>query len=329
MTTLRRMSTAKSRRGRPRSVGLALGAGGARGLAHIGVIKALARAGIPIDCIAGTSSGALVGAIYAAGQLENFEAQVRDYEWTDVLTMFDPVWPRSGLMSGRKALDRLAAGLREWRIEDLAIPFSAVAVDLVSGEEIHIREGRVIDAIRASVSIPGIFVPLRRGRQLLVDGAVRNPVPVSALGELGADVRVAVNLHHEPVREIIHASPRSSESARPMIATRVGDAIESGLARFRRKGRARKPPNGDESVPNLFEILTASMTLIEYELARHRLATDPVDVVIEPDVHGIRSFEFHKARQAIEAGEAAGEARVDALRRQLRKRLPALRRARG
>ncbi len=326
---MRQMSTAKSRRARRRSVGLALGAGGARGLAHIGVIKALTRAEIPIDCIAGVSSGALVGAIYAAGQLENFERQVRQYEWTDVLAMFDPVWPRSGLMSGSKGLDRLAAGIREWKIEDLAIPFSAVAVDLVSGEEIHIREGPVIDAVRASVSIPGIFVPQRRGRQLLVDGAVRNPVPVSALAELGADVRVAVNLHHELVREIIQTGARRAPSSRPIIATRVGEAIESGLARFRKRGRARKPANDDESLPNLFEIMTASMSLIEYELARHRLATDPVDVVIEPDVHGIRSFEFHKARQAIQAGEAAGEAGIEPLRRHLRRRLPVLRRARG
>jgi NTE family protein len=326
---MRRMSTAKSRRTRRRSVGLALGAGGARGLAHIGVIKALTRAEIPIDCITGVSSGALVGAIYAAGQLENFERQVRQYEWTDVLAMFDPVWPRSGLMSGSKGLDRLAAGIREWKIEDLAIPFSAVAVDLVSGEEIHIREGPVIDAVRASVSIPGIFVPQRRGRQLLVDGAVRNPVPVSALAELGADVRVAVNLHHELVREIIQTGARRAPGSRPIIATRVGEAIESGLARFRKRGRARKPANDDESLPNLFEIMTASMSLVEYELARHRLATDPVDVVIEPDVHGIRSFEFHKARQAIQAGEAAGEAGIEPLRRHLRRRRPVLRRARG
>ncbi len=323
------MSTAKSRRTRRRSVGLALGAGGARGLAHIGVIKALTRAEIPIDCIAGVSSGALVGAIYAAGQLENFERQVRQYEWTDVLAMFDPVWPRSGLMSGSKGLDRLAAGIREWKIEDLAIPFSAVAVDLVSGEEIHIREGPVIDAVRASVSIPGIFVPQRRGRQLLVDGALRNPVPVSALAELGADVRVAVNLHHELVREIIQTGARRAPSSRPIIATRVGEAIESGLARFRKRGRTPKPANDDESLPNLFEIMTASMSLVEYELARHRLATDPVDVVIEPDVHGIRSFEFHKARQAIQAGEAAGEAGIEPLRRHLRRRLPVLRRSRG
>jgi len=332
---MRRMSSAKSRRARRRSLGLALGAGGARGLAHIGVIKALTSAGIPIDSIVGTSSGALVGAIYAAGQLENFERQVRHYEWTDVLTMFDPVWPRSGLMSGNKGLERMAAGLREWRIEDLAIPFSAVAVDLVSGEEIHIREGPVIDAIRASASIPGIFVPQRRGRKLLVDGAVCNPVPVSALEELGAQIRVAVNLHHQPVREIIQTGTHPHGERRPRIASRVGDAIETGLARFRKRGRSTSGArgqgdgNGDEGVPNLFEILTASMSVIEYELARHRLATDPVDVVIEPDVHGIRAFEFHKARQAIEAGEAAVASCLDDLRRQLRRRLPALRRVRG
>jgi len=331
---MRRMSSAKSRRARRRSLGLALGAGGARGLAHIGVIKALNAADIPIDSIVGTSSGALVGAIYAAGQLENFEREVRHYEWTDVLTMFDPVWPRSGLMSGRKGLERMAAGLREWRIEDLAIPFAAVAVDLVSGDEIHIREGPVIDAIRASVSIPGIFVPQRHGRRLLVDGAVRNPVPVSALEELGAQIRVAVNLHHQPVREIIQTAQPHGQR-RPRIASRVGDAIETGLARFRKRGGSSPVADGDangdsdEGMPNLFEILTASMTVIEYELARHRLATDPVDVIIEPDVHGIRSFEFHKARQAIAAGEAAVESRLDDLRRQLRRRLPSLRRARG
>jgi len=320
------MPAASRSRTRRRSVGLALGAGGARGLAHIGVIKRLIRHEIPIDCVVGTSSGALVGAIYAAGQLENFEQQVRSYEWTDVLAMFDPVWPRSGILSGKRAMERLAASLTEWRIEDLAIPFAALAVDLVSGDEILIREGPVTDAIRASMSIPGIFVPQRQGKRLLVDGAVRNPVPVSALSEFDADVRVAVNLHHQPVREIIQTR-RVGAARRPTVATRVGDAVESGLARFRKRGR-RADQNGDEAIPNLFEILTASTTLIEYELARHRLAIDPVDVVIEPDVHGIRAFEFHKARQAISAGEHAADESLEALRRQMRRRLPSLRRAR-
>ena len=311
-------------RPRKRSLGLALGAGGARGLAHIGVLRALTRAGIAVDCIVGTSSGALVGALYAAGQLENFERQVRDYEWTDVLAMWDPVWPRSGLMSSTRALERLAGLVGDWNIEDLALPFAAVSVDLVSGEEVLIRRGRVIDAVRASISIPGIFVPQRVGRRLLVDGAIRNPVPVSALGELGADVRVAVNLHHDPAHEIV-SLPKRRPGGRQTIASRVSDAIDSRLGRFRRRGR-RSPPNGSRDMPNLFEILTATMSVIEYELAQYRLARDPVDVVIEPEVRGIRAFEFHKARQAIAAGERATEASLDEIRQKLARRMRARRR---
>ena len=315
-------------RRRTRSVGLALGAGGARGLAHIGVLKKLAEADVPIDAIAGTSSGALVGAIYAAGQLENFERQVRQFEWTDVLAMWDPVWPRSGIMSGTRALESLAGVVGDWKIEDLPIPFAAVSVDLVTGEEVLIRRGRVLDAIRASISIPGIFVPRRQGKRLLVDGAICNPVPVSVLQELGADVRIAVNLHHDPVREIV-ALP--SVRRRPTIAGRVSDVIDSRLARFRSKARprrktsqpARSTSNGDDDgdVPNLFEILTASMSVIEYELAQHRLARDPVDVIVEPDVHGIRAFEFHKGKQAIAAGIKAAEERLPEIERQLKRRL--------
>lgn len=319
-----------SPKGRSRQVGLALGAGGARGLAHIGVLQVLTEAGIPIDSVVGTSSGALVGAVYAAGQLENFERQVRDYEWTDVLAMWDPVWPRSGIMSGSKALERLAGLVGEWQVEDLAVPFGAVTVDLVTGDEILMRRGRVADAVRASISVPGVFVPLRQGRRLLVDGAIRNPVPVSALGEMGADFRIAVNLHHDPVREIV--SGPSVRSGRPTIAARVSDAIDTRMARFRRKGKTRPPANGGNandgkgSVPNMFEILMASMSVIEYELAQHRLARDPADVLIEPDVHGIRAFEFHKAKSAIAAGRKAAEQQLPEIQRLLRKRRPRRRR---
>jgi NTE family protein len=180
-------------------------------------------------------------------------------------------------------------------------------VDLVTGEEVLIRSGRVIDAVRASISIPGIFVPYRSGSRILVDGALRNPVPVSALEDLGADVRVAVNLHHAPVREISRPSRAAdrASSSRRRIRTRVSEALERGRARLR--GAPRPPPGTpesaeDETAPNLLEILTASMSVLEYELARHRLRHDPVDLVIEPDVHGIRTFEFQKARQAIAAG---------------------------
>lgn len=295
----------------PPSVGLALGAGGARGFAHLGVLRRLVHAGIQVDAVVGTSIGAVVGAMYAAGQLENFSRQVLALEWHDVLRMFDPVWPRSGLMSGDRAVDWLTGMVGDWRIEDLAVPFAAVSVDLVSGDEIVIREGRVIDALRSSISIPGVFVPHRVGDRLLVDGALRNPVPVSALDAFDVDVRIAVNLHSQPVREIL--TPSEGRRIRPPLPARVVDAIEGRLARFRRE-RGPAPPEDASRAPNLFEILTASMSTLEYELARFRLAAEAVDVVLTPDVRAIRTFEFHKGAEAIAAGETEANVRLEEVR---------------
>lgn len=323
------MPARRKRRARRRTVGLALGAGGARGIAHIGVLRAFAKAEIPIDAIVGTSVGALIGAVYAAGQLENFERWVRKFDWPDVLRLFDPVWPRSGLISGTRALDQLAEVMGDWKIEDLAIPFAAVSIDLITGEEILMREGRVLDAIRASISIPGIFVPHRMGRRLLVDGALRNPVPVSHLEEMGSDVRVAVNLHAQPVREIMRSKKARDGSTPGTISAQLINLVDRRLARFRRRGHRSRATDDGQVEPNLFEILTASMTVLEHELARHRLAREPVDVVIGPDVHSIRSFEFHKARKAIHAGLIATEKHLPEIRKALERRGPRRRYRRG
>lgn len=298
-----------------KKLGLALGAGGARGLAHAGVLFGLADAGISVDAIAGTSSGALVGALWATGQLEVFERELRGLELADLIGYVDPVWPRAGLLSGERATAYLRGLIGDWRIEDLPIPFAAVAVDLVTGEEIWIRTGRLLDAVRASISLPGILVPVRQGARLLVDGALRNPVPVAALDALGADVKVAVNLHAQRVREL---EPRAR--TRPVLS-RIGDALENGLARFRRKPRT--PAEAEPELPagpNLIEILTASMSVLEHEIARHRLAREPVDVVLSPDVRGIRAFEFHKAPRAVAAGRRELEARLPEIRAALARR---------
>ena len=310
----------RRRVGRSLRLGIALGAGGARGLAHIGVLQALAEAGIPVGAIAGTSSGALVGAIYAAGQLENFEQRMRELRWNEVLSLFDPAFPRSGLVSAVRVLERFAPGLGDLRIEDLPIPFAAISVDLVTGQEMVIRHGRLFDAIRASISIPGIFVPRLAHGQLLVDGALRNPVPVSALAALGADVSVAVNLHQHPVRELsIHR--RRGTTRRAALRARLSDMFEEGAARLRRRPRAAEPdaPPENESLPNLFEILTASMSVLEYELAQHRLARERVDVIIEPDLEGIRAYDFHKAARAIQSGRRAAETATRTIERALRR----------
>jgi NTE family protein len=254
-------------------VGLALGAGGARGLAHVGVLQGLAAAHIPVHAIAGTSIGALVGAVWAAGQLERFEATVRALDWSDSVRLFDPTWRRAGLFAGERAAELIRGFVGDWRIEDLPVPFAAVAVDLVSGEEVWIRNGRVVDAVRASLSVPGVFTPVRSGERLFVDGALRNPVPVSVLGELGAEARIAVNLHARAGRD----APATSE-------------------------------------PRLLDVLGASMMVVEQELARHRLAREPADVVLEPDVRGLRTFDLHKAAGAIGAGREELERRLGEIR---------------
>jgi len=298
-----------------KKLGLALGAGGARGIAHAGVLFALHDAGVPIDAIAGTSIGALVGALWATGQLEIFERELRGLELSDLWSYVDPVWPRAGLLSGERATAYLRGLIGDWRIEDLPIPFTAVAVDLVTGEEIWIRSGKLLDAVRASISLPGIFVPVRQGERLLVDGALRNPVPVSALDPLGVDVKVAVNLHASPVREL-----ELRARARPVLS-RLGGAIETGLARLRRQPVTPAEPEPElEAAPNLIEILTASASVLEHEIAKHRLAREPVDVVLAPDVRGIRSFEFHKGPHAVAAGRAELLAKLPEIKAALARR---------
>ncbi|MFI5316127.1 MAG: patatin-like phospholipase family protein [Myxococcota bacterium] len=306
-----------AQRGERKRLGLALGAGGARGIAHAGVLLGLEEAGIAVDAIAGTSIGALVGALWATGQLEVFERDLRATELSDLVRYLDPVWPRSGLFSGERATEYLRSLVGDWRIEDLPISYAAVAVDLVSGEEVWIRSGKLLDAIRASISLPGILVPVRQGARILVDGAIRNPVPLSPLEELGAEVRVAVNLHSQPVREF---EPRA---ARRRMVSRIGDVFESGLAALRGRPPAagdREPEPEPPAGPNIVEIITASMSVLEHEIARHRLAHEPVDVVLTPDVRGIRSFEFHKAARAISAGRKELEAKLPEVRAALRKR---------
>jgi NTE family protein len=303
-------------RGERKRLGLALGAGGARGLAHIGVLEGLAAAGIEVDAIAGTSSGALVGAVWATGQLEVFTRDLRaTTDLSDLVRYLDPVWPREGLLSGARAMEYLHSLIGDWKIEDLPIPYAAVAVDLVSGEEVWLRSGRLLDAVRASISLPGIFVPARLDTRVLVDGAIRNPVPVSALEPLRVDVRVAVNLHSQPVREL---EPRSR---RPSMVSRVGAVFENGLARLR--GREVTPeaePEPEAAGPNMLEVITASMSVLEHEIAKHRLAREPVDVVLTPDMRGIRAWEFHKVDMAVSAGRAELDAKLPELRARLRPR---------
>ncbi len=183
------------RRSKPRCIGLALGGGAARGWAHVGVLEALDAAGIVPQCIAGTSIGALVGAVHASGGIDGVRSLVESIDWRRMLSLVDPVLPRTGLIDGRRLEELVRAHVRESRIEDLPIPFRAVATDLTHASEVVFDQGDVAEAVRASVSVPGLFTPVRLEDRTLVDGGLLNPVPVSVARKMGADFVIAVDIN--------------------------------------------------------------------------------------------------------------------------------------
>jgi NTE family protein len=176
-----------------KKIGLALGSGSARGWSHIGVIRVLQEARIDIDVVCGSSIGALVGGAFASGQLDQLEKMAREFVWSDLLGLLDVPIPRSGLINGDKVENYFRARMSDRNIEDLPMPFAAVATDLASSEEVWLRKGSLIEAIRSSISIPGMLTPSMKDGRLLVDGGLVDPIPVSLCRALGADLVIAVN----------------------------------------------------------------------------------------------------------------------------------------
>lgn len=295
-------------------IGLALGSGSARGLAHLGVIRALAEAGIEPHCIAGTSMGALVGAIHAAGKLDALAATFRTFDWKKTVSFFDVVLPKSGLIDGAKVDELVRHHIHADAVEDLPMPFAAVATDLASGEEVVLRDGDVIEAVRASISVPGIFTPVRRDGRLLVDGGLTDPVPVSAARALGADYVIAVDLNHEIV------AGKNLKPLRPQAAP-ARDGV-NGFARWAEEQRralrdlkawlfAHVPGGGaqlarwasaEEPTPNVFEVLLASINIMETRITQTRLRLERPDLLIRPPLGHIRFLEFSRAEEIIEIG---------------------------
>jgi NTE family protein len=265
---------------RPR-IGIALGAGSARGWAHIGVLRALTKEGIEPDVVCGTSIGALVGAVYANDTLPQLEEWVLALTWRRVMSYFDISFS-SGLLKGGKLFDYLRGGLLEKRIEDLRRPFAAVATDLANGREVWLREGMVAEAVRASIAMPGLFTPYLQGDRLLVDGALVNPVPVSLARALDADFVIAVDL-----------SSRSD-----------------GRNLARAEGRKAK-------TPGMVEVITSGLNIMSTRITRARMAGEPADAVIQPRLGGLGLLEYHRAAEAIAEGRAATQLAIPGIQRAL------------
>ncbi|GIU05873.1 patatin-like phospholipase RssA [Shewanella glacialipiscicola] len=294
-------------------VGIALGSGAAKGWAHIGVLNGLAAMGIKPDKVAGCSIGALVGAAYAHEHLPELEQWVRGFSSWDVLGLMDIRWRKGGLIGGDKVFDVLHARIGDVDIEKLNRPFAAVATDLYSGQEIWFTEGDLRQAVRASCSMPGILAPVRQGERWLVDGAVVNPVPVSMSRAMGVDVVIAVDLYGYHSGRI-QALPVNVTSQKMSAASvEMPARQETGFMDLFARGRdyvsnlTDKFSLGTKSNPGMIAVMSQSMGILEQRHKRARLMGDPPDICIVPAVGNIGTMEFHRADEAIAAGEAAVE----------------------
>jgi len=284
-------------------IGFALGAGSARGWAHIGVLRALTEEGVEPDYIAGCSVGALVGAAFAAGRIDRLEAWTRSLDWKRILKLLD-LSLRGGLFKGRRVHELFHDQFVESSFADLAVRFAAVATDLASGQEVWLREGKVSDAVRASIAVPGLFQPVLREERWLVDGSVVNPVPVSLCRAMGADVVIAVDLGSDLVGRYVRDDDRA-----PAQATSGG--IMGRLLPRREKSSERET---ERPVPSFTEALMGAINVMQVRIARSRLAGEPPDVLITPRLGHLGLLDYHRADIAIAEGRDAVERMLPAIR---------------
>lgn len=278
-------------------VGLALGSGSARGWAHIGVIRALEAAGIHPDVVCGTSIGALVGGAYVAGELDRLEEWVRTLTMKDVIAFMDFTLS-GGLVRGGRLMDHFRQHFTDRRIEQLPIPFAAVATALDTGAEIWMRSGSVFDAVRASVAVPGFFAPVVHEGMVLVDGGLVNPVPVSLARAMGADVLIAVDLGSDILGRRLR-SDAPSESQEGTIAHWM-HRLQNNLG-----VHVEPHPCDGPTMPSILNVLTISIDIMQVRISRSRMAGDPPDLIVAPRLAHLRLLDFQRAAEAIEEGHRA------------------------
>jgi len=303
---------------RAQRIGLALGSGAARGWAHIGVIRALEAAGIVPEIVCGSSVGAIVGAAYASGKLDAFESWVRGLERGAVLRNLDLSF-RGGLLKGTQFFAFMSPELPDIDIDSLPRAFGAVATDLETGHEVWIREGSLHDALRASVSMPGLITPTARNGRWLVDGGLVNPVPISLCRAMGADFVVAVDLNTTLLQRKL--SPQSQSSAAseaserdeplPMSTDHASDiATEASRLRlaiedWARELRSRIAGADSQDVkgpPSLYEVMANSLNIMQVRITRSRMAGDPADLLVTPRLTDFALLDLDRGAEAIEEG---------------------------
>lgn len=293
-------------------LGLALGGGAARGWAHLGVLQALEEAGFRPDIIAGTSIGAVVGGCYVAGKMGELEEFALSLTKRRVVGLMDFHIGGSGLISGGRLKRLLELHLATTRIESLPTKFAAIATELGTGHEIWLTHGPVVEALRASYALPGVFDPVKLGGRWLMDGALVNPVPVTAARALGADVVICVNLNGDTGGRgtIIqsHAADPDHEVV-PEVELQPTQGWFGSVRGAAKRVRSMVGRSADQ--PGLAGVMIDAFNITQDRISRSRLAGDPPDVMVSPKLGRVGLFDFHRAEEAIALGRAATERSLD------------------
>lgn len=291
---------------------LALGGGAARGWAHVGVIRALAAAGIHPGIVCGTSIGALVGAAYAAGEIDRFERWLTRLTVMDVMGFMD-LSLNGGLIKGEKLMDFFKRSFTDRPMRELQCPFGAVATDLHTGAEVWLRDGSTADAVRASMALPGLLTPLRRDSRTLVDGGLVNPVPVSLARAMGAQVVIAVDLNADILGR--HLRQSSKDGLDPDLSPTEDSAIGDWLARLQARFTPPWLPSSavEAPSPSLFDVVASSINIMQVRITRSRMAGEPPDAVVTPKLARLGLMDFHRGPEAIAAGERAALAALPSI----------------
>jgi NTE family protein len=313
------------------TIGLALGSGAARGLAHIGVLKVLEEAAIPISCIAGTSIGAFIGALYAAEvPIRQIEKTLCDLDWRALTRLLVPTLPTSGLLDSRKVANFMAELLPVKTFEELSIPLAVTATDVESGEALVIHQGSLLKGLHAATAFPGIFTPALWNGRFLVDGGLRNPVPADVAYSMGAQRVIGVNAipsltrsHPVTLEKITSPGPKARKTLREFFTSsqieNLFHDIWKNNSRQQSTSPIEQPANHPKHrAPNIFKVCSRSVVIMENQINDLRLEKEAIDLLIRPCFNDISLLDFHRAKEAIAAGEAATRQLLPEIRRLLK-----------
>jgi NTE family protein len=302
-----------------RRIGLALGSGAARGWSHIGVIDALHEAGIEPEIVCGTSIGSFVGAAYVAGRLDALRHWARALTWREMAELLDVRLSGGGLIDGKLIVAFLRKMGIDGPIESYAKSYAAVATDLATGREIWLQSGPIHEAVRASITMPGILTPVRTDDRWLVDGGLTNPVPVSVCRALGADVVIAVNLNGDLLGRRFSSEGDAAASSQPPRApkefiARLLSKVPAGIRDDAATVASRLLPQQD-SRPGYFDVLTNCINIMQDHITRSRLAGEPPHVLLVPQLRDIGVMEFYRAEEMMAEGRHCVAQALPTLRR--------------